>query len=105
MRARPEFLQEGNVVHGAILTAIADTCSVYLFFPDLEAGRSMASIEFKVNFINSATLGHGTMKAIAHTVKRGRTVAVSEVEVFQSKQLVLKGLFTYFFLDRPPLKK
>jgi len=39
------FGQEGGVVHGGIITAIADTAAVYSILPDLDgSSRSMTSL-------------------------------------------------------------
>ncbi|HJZ11347.1 MAG TPA: PaaI family thioesterase, partial [Acidobacteriota bacterium] len=51
MEIKPEHLQEGGVVHGGIISSLADTAAIYPFYPDLEEGRSMTSIEFKMNFV------------------------------------------------------
>lgn len=58
-----EYTQEHGVVHGAIVSAIADTSAVRLFHPDFEPGRSMASIEFNVNFLAPAFLDRGPLVA------------------------------------------
>ena len=101
MDLQPRHLQEEGVVHGGILTAIADTAAVYSFFPDLEPDRTMASIELKVNFLRPAQLEEGPLFARSRVVQRGRKVGVADVEVTQSDKLVAKGTFTYMFFDRP----
>ncbi len=100
MEIRPEFLQEEGLVQGGILSAIADTAAVYTFFPDLDDGATMTSIEFKVNFLRPAVPGNGALMARARVIQRGRKIGVCDVEVTQSDAVVLKGLFTYMFYDR-----
>jgi uncharacterized protein (TIGR00369 family) len=73
---RTEMLQEGGVVQGGLLTALADTAAVYLLWPDLRQDQTMT----------------GT------TV--GRTVAVCESTVRQGSRLVAKGTFTYLLRER-----
>jgi uncharacterized protein (TIGR00369 family) len=100
MEAREEFLQEEGVVQGGILSAIADTAAVYVFYPDLGENEIMTSIEFKVNFLRPALPGRGPLVAKASVVHRGKKVGICDVEVSQSEAVVLRGLFTYMFYER-----
>ena len=100
MEVSSEHAQETGIVHGALLTAVADTASVYVFCPDLSEGSTMASIEFKMNFLRPARIGAGHVHARAKVVRRGRKIGVCEVELKQSDALVAKGLFTYLFWKR-----
>jgi uncharacterized protein (TIGR00369 family) len=99
---RAEYLQEGGVVHGGILSALADTAAVYALVPGLSAGRAMTSIEFKMNFLRPALPGRGDLAARSRVVQQGRTVGVCQVEVVQAGRPVALGTFTYLFFDRPP---
>ena len=63
MEPKSEFLQEEGVIHGAILTALADTAATYTFHPDLSPDMKMTSIEFKVNFLSPALLDGGEITA------------------------------------------
>ncbi len=100
MEVAPDHIQETGVVHGGILSAAADTAAVYLFHPDLADTQSMASIEFKMNFLRPATADGGPVPARSRLLRRGRKVGVCEVELTQADQVVAKGLFTYLFIDR-----
>ena len=95
MPLKRQFRQEAGVVHGGVLTTLADTAAVYSVFPYLEDGRTMTSIEFKVNFLRPVLVGDGSVTARANLVRQGHRIALCEVEVFQSRRLVAKGLFTY----------
>jgi uncharacterized protein (TIGR00369 family) len=99
LEPRAAFRQETGVVHGGVLATLADTAAVYLFFPFLPAGGSMASIEFKLNFLAPAAVDGERLLARARVVRRGTRVGVCEVEVSQAERLVAKGLFTYLFLE------
>lgn len=55
--AAPDFEQETGVIHGGILSTLADTACVYALVPGLSEGQSMTSIEFKVNFLRPARVG------------------------------------------------
>lgn len=93
------YLQEGGVVHGGILTTLADSAAVYVLLPELPEGKHMTSIEFKMNFFRPAMGGAGPLRATATAVKRGRSVNVCEAEVFQAEKLLAKGTFTYLFYE------
>lgn len=89
----PWFMQENGVVHGGIIAAVADTAAVYA----LRRTEQMTGLEFKINFLQPATMEGGPITARATVVRRGRTIGVCDVDVFQNAQLVAKGLFTYVF--------
>ena len=96
--SRESLTQEYAVIHGGILATLADTAAVYALHPFLEAGERMASVEFKVNFLAPATPPGGEVIARSTVIRRGRSIAVAQVEVRQADQLVLTGLFTYIVL-------
>ena len=100
MNLLPEFTQETGVLHGGIISVIADTAAVYLFAPDLPDGQTMASIEFKINFLHPAVADRGPVLAKSQLIKKGSQVGVAEVSVVQGDILVAKGTFTYLFFAR-----
>ena len=95
---RPEHGQEFGVVHGAVLTALADTAAVYAVLPGLAADERLTSIECKVNFLAAARPDGDEIVGRATTVRRGRTLAVVRSEVTQGPTHVLTGLFTYIVM-------
>jgi uncharacterized protein (TIGR00369 family) len=99
MEVMQDQLQETGVLHGGIISAIADTAAVYAFYPDLEPTRVMTSIEFKVSFLSAALPGKGTLIAESKVLKRGKRTGVCEVEVTQAGKLIAKGIFTYLFFE------
>lgn len=101
MPVRPSLLQETGIVHGALVAALADTAAVYLALPDLPEGQTMASIEFKVNFLRPGLPGAGDIVARSRLVQRGRRVVVCDVDVVQKRQLIAKALFTYLIFPKP----
>jgi uncharacterized protein (TIGR00369 family) len=100
MPAEKAFTQEEGVIHGGIITALADTTAVYLLHPDLPAGKTMTSIELKMNFLRPAFVGGDDLRAKAKLVKRGQTVSVCEVDVYQGDRTLAKGLFTYLISEK-----
>lgn len=100
MPLKESYTQEGGVIHGGLIASLADTAAVYILFPNLPDDRAMTSIEFKINFLSPVLLENGDLRAMATLVKRGRKIAVCEVEVFQQNKLIAKGLFTYLFFQK-----
>ena len=96
--SRESLTQEYAVIHGGILATLADTAAVYALHPFLEAGERMTSVEFKVNFLAPATFARGEVVARSTVIRKGRSIAVAQVDVRQADHLVLTGLFTYIIL-------
>lgn len=94
------FVQEEGVVHGGVLTTLADTAAVYTVYPFLEVGQTMSNIEFKLNFLRPVFIDDGSVTAKAKLVRQGNRVALVQVDVHQARRLVAKGLFTYLVYRR-----
>ena len=97
---RPDFEQEEGVVHGGLLSTLADSAAVYLIGPDLGPDRAMTSIEFKMNFFAPGDPAGPPLRAIANPLRVGRTIAVCESEVHQGNRRLAKGTFTYLLRER-----
>ena len=97
---RPEFLQEAGVVHGGLLTALADTAAVYVIWPDLGASRTMTGTNVAMQFLSAARVEEGALTATATPLRVGRRVAVCESSVHQGARLVCKGTFTFLITER-----
>jgi len=91
----PELLQSEGIVHGGVLSTLADTAAVHVLQPVLAPGERMTSIEFKLNFLAPATLDGEVLVAEARALRRGRTILLAEVDVHQGATLVARGTFTY----------
>ena len=100
MPLKGSYRQEEGIVQGGIISSLADTTAVHVFYPDLTGNQSMTSIEFKLNFLRPALVEEGDLIARARLVKRGRTVGLCEVEVRQEKRQIATGLFTYLFFEK-----
>ena len=87
--------QENGVVHGGLIAALADTTAVYALLADLPADRTVTGVEFKINFLRPAQPAGGMLLARALPLRRGRRIAVCEVEVIQEQSVVAKGSCTY----------
>jgi uncharacterized protein (TIGR00369 family) len=100
MDVSPDLCQETGVVHGGILSALADATAANLFQPYVPEHVVTTSIEFKMNFIRPVFADRGKLVARASVLKRGRKVSIAEVEITQVDKLVAKGLFTFLFVDK-----
>ena len=86
-----QHLQTEGSVHGGVLATLAHSAAVWLVQPELAAGQTMTSIEFRLDFLRAALPERGDLEARATLVKRGRGVAVCEVDVRQGEALIPKG--------------
>jgi uncharacterized protein (TIGR00369 family) len=94
------FAQEAGIVHGGIVSALADTAAAYAIIPSLKEGTSMVGIELKVNFLRASRMTDGPLLARARAVRHGGRVAVCSVDVMQGSEQTATGLFTYLILKR-----
>jgi acyl-CoA thioesterase len=97
----PAHLNPHQVVHGAVLFALADTGMGAALYPSLVAGESCATIELKLNFFRPAA--QGTLVCDSTIVNRGRTIANLESRILLGDKLVAtaNGNFA-IFARRPP---
>ena len=95
LQPRSEMVQEMGVIHGSVVTALADTAAVQIGLRHLEEDEAMASVEFKLNFLAPARTDGGPLSASSTLVKAGRRVVVCESTVRQDAEVIALGLFTY----------
>ena len=94
------WVQPHGVLHGGVLSALADTAAVARLYVDLPRDRKLTSIEFQLNFLRGALAHRGPLSARAEVVRPGRRVQVAEVSVHQGERELARGLFTYLVLER-----
>lgn len=102
LATRAELTQEEGVVHGGILTALADTAAVYALHPDLPPHQTMTGVTLQMNFLAPADPRGAPLRAEGRLLRRGRTIALCESTVHQGDVLVAKGSFTYLLRERRP---
>ena len=95
-----EQTQETGVLHGGVLSSLADASAANLFQPYVADHLVTTSIEFKMNFLRPVLADQGKLVAHATVLRRGRKVAIAEVEIDQAGKMVAKGLFTFLFVDK-----
>lgn len=80
---KPELTQQHGYFHGGIIGTIADSAGGYAAFSLMPADSSVLTVEFKMNLLAP---GDGDLLiARGRVVKAGRTLVVTQIEVFVSK--------------------
>lgn len=72
--------QQHGYVHGGVVGMIADTAGGYAGFSMMPAGASVLTVEYKMNLL--APADGQTILAKGRVLKSGRTLVVTQVDVF-----------------------
>lgn len=97
---RNDFEQTFGVVHGGIITLIADTAGY--FAAATKAGEMpLATAEIKMNFISPVY--RKEIHAIGKVVKAGKQLIICELRIYTSEddKLVALGMATYSRIPAP----
>ena len=93
---RADLTQQHGFLHAGISTTIADSAGGYAAFTLMPAGSTILAVELKVNLLEPAR--GERFRARGRAVKSGRTISVSEIEVYafrnEREVLCLTGLQT-----------
>ena len=90
MQAGPQHHNPMGIVHGGILCDLADAAMGGAMASSLEEGETFSTVEPQMNYFRPVR--QGRLAASARMVRRGRTTAYLESEVFDADgQLVAKG--------------
>jgi uncharacterized protein (TIGR00369 family) len=101
---RPRHKQIHGVVHGGILAALADTTAAIAAYTVVPKGVEIATLEFKINYLEPVP--GGRIKADARVLRVGRNFIVTECEVFnESGSLAAKALLTFSAAKGHALRK
>nr|WP_246387093.1 PaaI family thioesterase [Litorivivens lipolytica] len=89
----PELLNPHQVVHGAVLYALADTGMGAALYPSLPEGHLCATIEIKMNYFAAVFSG----EVVCHTrvINQGKRIANLESELFHDDRLVARANGNY----------
>lgn len=94
---KQELTQYLNTLHGAAITAAADSAVAFALLSKVKPGKTVTTVELKINFLKAVTQSNIT--ANANVIHVGRRIALGDVEVVDSnKSLVAKCLATYMIL-------
>ena len=80
---RPELSQQHGYFHAGVAGAIADSACGYAAFSLAPPGRTVLSVEYKMNLL--APLDGERVEARAEVLKPGRTLHVCRADVFARK--------------------
>lgn len=93
LAVNPDLLNPHQVVHGAVIYALADTGMGAALYPSLEAGEICATIEVKINYYRPVV--SGVITCVTQMVNRGRTIANLESSIYSNEILVAKANGNY----------
>lgn len=97
--AAAHHLNPHNVVHGAVIYALADTGMGIALYPTLKKDEICATIEIKINYFKPVV--SGLITCTTELVNRGKTVANLESRVFVGQTLVAQANGNYsIFIPR-----
>ena len=88
-RARVEIdlahkhLQPFGIVHGGVISSIADAAGFWGVYSRMEPGQAMTTVELKVNFL-APTKDQGQLIGEGRCIKLGRTLGLGEATVTNS---------------------
>jgi uncharacterized protein (TIGR00369 family) len=93
-RRREDLTQQQGLLHGAIVTAIADVTCGYTALTVLPEGQEVLTAEVKINLLRPVL--SEKIIAVGSIVKAGRTLVITEAEVrdAESGKLLAKMLGT-----------
>ena len=81
-------------VHGGVLAVLADTALAAALYTELPLSAAMATVEMKINYL--VPHREGRLRADARILRKGKQLAVGEVEIRnRKKELIAKSLLTF----------
>lgn len=88
-----KLLNPHGVVHGSVMSALADTGMGGALYPLLAGEESCATIEIKISYFKPVQ--EGTLECTTQLIHKGKTLACLESEIFSNNKLVAKASGTY----------
>ncbi|MFQ5398693.1 MAG: PaaI family thioesterase [Anaerolineae bacterium] len=82
-----------GVLHGGVISSMADTGMGAALYTCLNDGESCATAEIKITYLRAVT--SGTLICDTKVIHKGRRIAFLESEVWNSERLVAKASGTY----------
>jgi len=88
-----------DVVHGAVMFALADTGMGVALYPTLAEDEICATIEVKINYFKP--VASGLIRCVTELVSRGRTIANLDSRIFSGDTLIAQANGNYsIFMPR-----
>jgi len=88
-----KLLNPHGVVHGSVMSALADTGMGGALYPLLAEDESCATIEIKISYFKP--VAGGTLECTTQLLHKGKSMASLESEIFSSDEMVAKASGTY----------
>ncbi len=90
---RSDLVQQSEMLHGGVVTAIGDTACGYAALTLMPAGSEVWSVEFKVNLLAPAVSGRYVARG--KVIRSGRTISVCSADVATEDRVVATMLGTF----------
>ena len=81
--SRADLIQHNGYFHGGLIEGLADIAGGFAGWSLVEADQGMLTIEYKLNIV-APGLGD-ELRAVGEVVSRGRSIIVTRIDVFGSK--------------------
>jgi uncharacterized protein (TIGR00369 family) len=95
---REDLLNSNGVLHGGVVASIADEAAWHAMLHAYGGDRQATTTELKVNYLRP--LAGKKVIARAYTLRAGKTLHVSRVDLFDTqKRLAAVAVVTYMLLD------
>lgn len=98
--AGPTHMNPNNVVHGAILYAMADTCAGAAVHAQLDGEQACATANLAINYFRPALPGR--IDCHMRVLNRGRTTAHVEGRLVQGGKLLASATGNFAIITLPP---
>lgn len=98
IQVRPDHFNPQEVVHGAIIFAMADTGMGAALYPMLEDGEMCATVEIKISYFKYVV--DGSVDCTSTVVNKGKAICSLEADIRQGDTLVAKASGTFSIFRR-----
>ena len=96
LTAQPWQMQQDKFIHAGVIATLADHTAGGAAMTLVEAGQTILSVEYKINFLRPA-LGD-RLRCEARVLRHGRTLIPTEAEVYEidgtEEKMVAKAIVT-----------
>ncbi len=82
-----------NVLHGAVIYALADTGMGAALYPLLKDGEFCATVEIKITYFKAVR--SGSLECTSKVINNGKTIASLESEILNDGKLIAKAYGTF----------
>jgi acyl-CoA thioesterase len=95
---RPELMNGAGMLHGGVTATVADAAMGIGLSHVLGKGRSITTVEMKINYLHPVT--EGKVVARSYVLRIGKTLSIGRVDLFDAEGTpVGVALLTYMLLS------